>query len=64
MLNLESIRVLKPGGTFGLTTWAYDGAFYFLQHAQTLVLDAPNTRARETVAMSDANGYWRGRTFI
>ena len=60
----ESIRVLKPGGTLGFTTWAHNGAFYLLQHAQTLLPDAPNSRTPEINAIQMKNGSWHDRGFI
>ncbi|WWC90912.1 uncharacterized protein L201_005850 [Kwoniella dendrophila CBS 6074] len=37
----ESIRVLKPNGVLGFSTWAYSGPFHLLQHAIALLPNYP-----------------------
>lgn len=64
LLISETIRVIKPGGTLGFTTWAHSGPFYLLQEACTLIPSFPNTRTTEMSTRMNANGYWHDRTFI
>ena len=60
-LRAESIRVLQPGGTLGLTTWSKSGPFILLQEAQSRIPTAPKPDPSAPKRLNDS---FRDPSFI